>query len=79
MAGKTHEMMFTLAAKQQASFGSAFSGAKKEFQDLYNEAAQLTQQQNDISAYLKQQSAIESTQNSLARYQEKLNNDKKAD
>lgn len=75
MAGaKTHEMLFTLAAKQQASFGSAFSGARQEFQSLYNQAAQLTAQQNDISAYTKQQSAIESTQNSLQRYQEKLAN-----
>lgn len=75
MAGaKQHEMMFTLAAKQQASFSSAFSGARQEFQSLYQQAAQLTQQQNDISAYQKQQSAIESTQNSLARYQEKLDN-----
>lgn len=75
MAGaKTHEMLFTLAAKQQASFGSAFSSARQEFQSLYNEAAALTKQQADISAYQKQQSAVESTRSSLARYEEKLQN-----
>ena len=75
MAGaKQHEMMFSLAAKQQASFSAAFSSARSEFQSLYQQAAALTQQQNDISAYQRQQSAVESTQNSLIRYQEKLEN-----
>jgi len=79
MAGaKQHEMMFTLAAKQNSSFGAAFSGARGEFQRLYQEAAKLTEQQNDISAYTRQQSAIESTQNSLTRYQEKLDNVREA-
>ncbi len=61
MAGKLYEMNFVLGAKQNSGFKSTFSQAQAEFARLGGEIQSLNRIQADISAYQKQQSAIDST------------------
>ena len=73
MAGKLYEMNFVLGAKQNSGFKSTFSQAQAEFARLGGEIQSLNRIQADISAYQKQQSAIDSTTkklDSLRRQQE---------
>ncbi len=73
MAGKLYEMNFVLGAKQNSGFKSTFSQAQAEFARLGSEIQSLNRIQADISAYQKQQSAIDSTTKkleSLRRQQE---------
>lgn len=73
MAGKLYEMNFVLGAKQNSGFKSTFTQAQAEFARLGSEIQSLNRTQADISAYQKQQSAIDSTTKkleSLRRQQE---------
>lgn len=58
---KEYEMLFQLNAQMNSGFSGTFTKAQSEFAKLGNEIQNLSKVQSDISAYQKQQSAIEST------------------
>ena len=71
---KPYEMLFALNAQMNGSFSSTLSKAQQEFVRLGKEIQGLSKIQSDISAYQKQQGAIDATQTKLnnLRQQEAL-------
>lgn len=65
MAGKEYEMLFRLNAQANSGFSSTFSQAQAEFARLGNEIQSLNRTQADITAYQKQQAAVDSTRAKL--------------
>lgn len=59
---KEYEMLFQLDAKLGSSYTSTFSKAKSGPSELQKEIRSLQSVQADISAYTKQQAAVEKTQ-----------------
>ena len=62
---KEYEMLFQLDAKLGSSYTSTFSKAKNGPSELQKEIRSLQSVQADISAYTKQQTAVEKTQAKL--------------
>lgn len=71
---KPYEMLFALNAQMNGSFSSTLSKAQQEFVRLGKEIQGLSKIQSDISAFQKQQGAIDATQTKLnnLRQQEAL-------
>lgn len=74
-SGKQYEMLFKLNAQQNSGFKAAFSQAQAEFAKLGGQIQSLQRVQGDISAYQRQELAIQRTTRqleNLARQQENL-------
>ncbi len=79
MAGfKEYTMMFQLSAATSAQFSSAFSGAQAQISQLQSKIETLNRQQGDITAYTKQQAAVEKTKGKLEVLKQQYDNLKKA-
>ena len=66
---KEYEMLFALNAQLNGGFSSTFSKAQAEFSRLGKEIQSLRSLQSDISAYQKQQGAVEATASKLQNLQ----------
>lgn len=74
-SGKQYEMLFKLNAQQNSGFKSTFSQAQAEFARLGGQIQSLQKVQGDISAYQRQELAIQRTTRQLeniARQQENV-------
>ena len=65
MSRKEYEMMLKLNAQLGGQFGSAFKSANSTLAKLQSEIQSLNKTQGDISAYKKQQSALQQTKTKL--------------
>lgn len=65
MARKQHEIIFSLGAHSDSSFSSTFQSAQKEVAAFQKEIDQVNRLVGDISAYQKQQAALDNTQKKL--------------
>ena len=75
MAGrKEYEMLFKLNAELGSSYGSSFNSAKTPVMGLQTEINKLSKAQGDISAYQKQQGAVEATRQKLKMLQQQYDN-----
>lgn len=75
MAGrKEYEMLFKLNAELGSSYGSSFNSAKTPVMGLQTEINKLNKAQGDISAYQKQQGAVEATRQKLKMLQQQYDN-----
>ena len=74
MAGKEYQMAFSIGAKLQGQFGTAFKGAQTSVAALQNQIQSLNKQQGDVAAYQKQQKAIEQTKARLQMLQQQYAN-----
>ena len=72
--GKEYNMLYKLNAKLGSEFQSTFSKASKSMQDTQKEIRELAKQQGNISAYQKQQAALENTSRKLADLQKEYDN-----
>lgn len=66
---KEYEMLFALNAQLNGGFNSTFSKAQSEFSKLGKEIQSLRSLQADVSAYQKQQNAIQATTAKLQNLQ----------
>lgn len=71
---KEYTMMFQLSAATSAQFSSAFSGAQSQISQLQSRIDALNKQQGDITAYTRQQQAIEKTKGKLEMYRQQYEN-----
>lgn len=71
-------MAFSIGAKLQGQFSSAFKGAQSQIAALQGEINSLNKTQSDISAYQKQQQAIEHTEGKLNVLRQQYDNLKSA-
>ena len=62
---KEYQMMFQLSATTSAHFQSSFAGAQTQIAHLQGKIDALNKTQGDITAYQKQQAAVEATKNKL--------------
>ena len=76
--GKQYEMAFSIGAKVQGSFGSAFKSASSSVQSLQSTINELNKKQSDISSYQKTQQALEKTRDKLKLYEQQYANMKAA-
>ena len=74
MALKEWVLQFNLAAKQNSSFSNTFKAAQSALVETQNRIQQLNKVQSDISAYQKQQQAVDSTKQRLAVLQQQYDN-----
>ena len=74
MALKEWVLQFNLAAKQDSSFSNTFKAAQSALAETQNRIQQLNKVQSDISAYQKQQQAVDSTKQRLAVLQQQYDN-----
>lgn len=74
MALKEWTLQFNLAAKESSSFSAAFKAAQSELAGTQNRIQQLNKVQSDITAYQKQQQAVDSTKQRLAVLQQQYDN-----
>lgn len=75
MAGrKEYEMLFRLQAELGSSFSSAFGSAKNPVMGLQAEINKLNKTQSNISAYQKQQGAIDQTRKKLEMLKQQYDN-----
>lgn len=65
MAGTDYQMMFRINAQLQGQFNAAFKGAAGSVSTLQSQIDSLNKKQGDITAYQKQQAAVERTQSKL--------------
>ena len=71
---KEFEMAFKLSAQVNGSYNSAFKGAQSTLSSLQKEITGLNRVQSDISAYQKQQGAVEGTRKKLEVLQRQYDN-----
>lgn len=71
---KEYEMLFQLNAELGKSFNSTFNKAQQELLEMQKEIQSLSKTQSDISAYQKQQTAVNNTANKLSLLQQKYVN-----
>ena len=64
---KEYEMAFKLSAQLNGSYHSTFKGAQSALISMQKEIETLNRTQSDISAYQKQQSAVEATDRKSTR------------
>lgn len=62
---KQHELQFLLNAQVGGGFSKAFQSAQRELAGITKEMQSLSRAQSDITAYQKQQAAIEKTETKL--------------
>ena len=62
---KEYEIAFLLNAVLNGNFKGTFNKAQQEFAQLGKEIQEVNRLQSDISAYQKQQAAIQSTESKL--------------
>ena len=74
MARKEWVLQFNLAAKQNSNFSSTFKAAQSALSETQNRIQQLNKVQSDITAYQKQQQAVDSTKQRLAVLQQQYDN-----
>ena len=74
MARKEWELLFNLSAKQDSNFSSTFKAAQSALVETQNRIQQLNKVQSDITAYQKQQQAVDSTKQRLAVLQQQYDN-----
>jgi len=74
MASKEYQMLFQLTAQMGKEFGSTFSAAQQKMQQIQQEVNRLNQAQGDITAYQKQQAAVENTKRKLEDLQKQYDN-----
>lgn len=75
MAGrKEYEMLFKLNAELGSSYSSAFASAKSPVMGLQTEINKLNRAQADISAYQKQQAAVDNTRKRLEMLKQQYDN-----
>lgn len=74
MARKEWELLFSLSAKQNSNFSSTFKAAQSALAETQNRIQQLNKVQSDITAYQKQQQAVDSTKQRLAVLQQQYDN-----
>ena len=75
---KEYQMMFQLSANTSAQFQSAFSGAQNQIAQLQGKIDSLNRQQGDITAYTRQQAAVEKTRAKLETLRQQYDNLKAA-
>jgi TP901 family phage tail tape measure protein len=73
-SGKEYSMLFKLNAELGSSFASAFNGAKNPVLNLQTEINKLNKAQSDISAYTKQQGAVDNTRKKLEMLKQQYDN-----
>ncbi len=71
---KEYNMLFKLSASLGREFSSTFSAAGKTMQQTQAEIRALNQQQSNITAYQKQQTAVENTSRKLSDLQKEYDN-----
>lgn len=64
-AGKEYTMLFQLTAQMGGGFGGTFGKAQQHIASLQKQLTELNKSQGDISAYQKQQRALDSTGSKL--------------
>lgn len=74
MARKEWELLFNLSAKQNSNFSSTFKAAQSALVETQNRIQQLNKVQSDLTAYQKQQQAVDSTKQRLAVLQQQYDN-----
>ena len=74
MARKEWELLFNLSAKQNSSFSSTFKAAQSALVETQGKIQQLNKVQSDISAYQKQQQAVDATRLRLSVLQQQYDN-----
>lgn len=74
MALKEWVLQFNLAAKQNSNFSSTFKAAQSALAETQNRIQQMNKVQSDITAYQKQQQAVDSTKQRLAVLQQQYDN-----
>lgn len=74
MARKEWELLFNLSAKQNSSFSSTFKAAQSALVETQGKIQLLNKVQSDITAYQKQQQAVDSTKQRLAVLQQQYDN-----
>lgn len=74
MASKEYQMLFKLTAEAGKEFNSTFAAASQQMQQIQKEVNALNQAQSDISAYQKQQTAVENTRRKLEDLQKQHDN-----
>ena len=62
---REYEMLFSLSARADGSFASAFGKAQEQLANMQKEIGALSKLQSDISAYEKQQSAVAASRREL--------------
>ena len=75
---KEYQMMFQLSATTSSQFQSAFTGAQQSIMQLQGKIDALNKQQSDITAYTKQQQAVEKTKAKLETLKQQYDNLKAA-
>lgn len=71
---KMYEMLYKLNAQLGSGFDSAFKEASQALENVQDAMQELNQKQSDISAYQKQQTAVQNLQDKLSLLQTKLQN-----
>ena len=74
MAQKQYEMLFQLNAKLGSQYSSTLKAAQSELLKFNQEYRSLATTANDISAYQRQQTAVENTKDKLALLQQQYDN-----
>ncbi len=74
MAQKQYEMLFQLNAKLGSQYSSTLKAAQSELLRFNQEYKNLSATANDISAYQRQQAAVENTKDKLALLQQQYDN-----
>lgn len=74
MAQKQYEMLFQLNAKLGSQYSSTLKAAQSELLKFNQEYRNLATTANDISAYQRQQTAVENTKDKLALLQQQYDN-----
>ena len=74
MARKEWDLLFNLSAKQNSSFSSTFKAAQSALVETQGKIQLLNKVQSDISAYQKQQQAVDATRQRLSVLQQQYDN-----
>ena len=69
-----YSMMFRLSAKLGSEFAGTFGKAQKALEETQKEIRELARVQTDVSAYQKQQTAVEQTAQKLELLQKQYDN-----
>ena len=75
---KEYQMMFQLSATTSGQFQSAFTGAQNQITQLQSKIDALNRQQGDITAYTRQQQAVDKTRAKLDTLRQQYDNLKAA-
>lgn len=71
---REYEMLFQLSAQLNGNFAGTFGKAQQQLLSLQKDIQELNKVQADISAYQKQQQAVENTQKKLELLQQQYDN-----